>query len=210
MYLMRASARRIGLAAVVLGLVVGTAERADAGSIIYTETSVGSGSLGTISFTNAPFTFTATADTGNITPQPGSILAVATASATVDVSGIGIATVIEPVVVFDQYAPPIGPTTAGFAVGTPGTFGTIMLLANSAFASYNLATSIGPLTGLPGFGMSVETSLGSFALNPFSATFPGTFQASSVVPEPSSFVGAGSGILLLLGYAWRKCRRAAA
>ena len=197
----------------VLAAAVGVVGHAEAGSITYIEAGSGSGYLGTSNFTDALVTLTATADTGNITTY---ILgfAVPAASATVNVAGIGTATITAPVIVFVmdmQQGFPLVPH-AGFAFepGTPNEgFSTIMTLQNSAFASYNLATSIGPLTGPggpTGPGSPFGTSLGSFAFTDFLGT--STFQATAVtVPEPSTLVEAGTSILVLASYAWRRRRR---
>jgi hypothetical protein len=88
----------------------------------------------------------------------------------------------------------------GFSVGNP------------AFLTYDLASSIGPISAGVGSGFTdftVPTSLGKFTWFGEGGTNP-TFTAqlmSAAVPEPATAVLLSTGALGLLGYAWRRRRR---
>src|SRR4051812_22792256 len=82
--------RRLAIgAAAVLGLVVLAAGRGGAGPITYTETVVGSGSLGGTSFTDSLITVTATADTNDILNPATGFFQVGNASVAIQVAGVG-------------------------------------------------------------------------------------------------------------------------
>jgi hypothetical protein len=150
--------------------------------VIYTLSSVGSGRLGTNSFFSAPFTITSTADTSQITHPLTGIFRVPDITATVFVSGIGTATFTIPTINVVNQHNTAG--TPGVGISDPGQ-GLAILFAfgNPALASYDLSTSLGPITGTPGFNnfASFGTTAGDFLLSSASTV---TFQAI-VVPEPS-------------------------
>ena len=88
---------RPGSLAALLAVVLACADATTvAAPIAYTEAVVGSGQLGTSAFTNALVTLTAFADTDNIkgVDTPGPV--VAADSATINVAGIGAATIPVP------------------------------------------------------------------------------------------------------------------
>jgi hypothetical protein len=152
--------------------------KADAVSLIYTWSSIGSGRLGTNSFFDTLFTITSTADVTQIREAPGGVLLVSNIAATVSVSGIGIATFTIPTeTVANRSYSAVG-------TGAPIQDDAILFVENPAFASYDLGCSIGPITGQPGRSIEAQfaTSGGVFALSAVSAV---TFQAIPEPPRPS-------------------------
>jgi hypothetical protein len=120
-------------------------------------------------------------------------------TATVFVSGIGTATFTIPTInVANQGIPAVG-------IGAPNQNLAILFANNnSAFASYDLSTSLGPITGSPTFnGLgSFGTTVGPFFLSAVSTV---TFQAI-VVPEPSILVLLGFGFICVKSQLLRRGR----
>jgi hypothetical protein len=193
---MNAIARGL-VTATVFGLTVGVA---NGGSVLtYTVSGTAtSGQLGTASFTNAFVTFTVIADTSNIVSlvshPSGDIIGFAApaTSATVNVAGIGTATITSPIIeayVFqDNIQAGIGATTNPLE-----NFADLGGLRLPEIATYDLTVPIGPLsgTGIIG-GTIVQTTLGQLYIpsgDPSLVTFAAT------VPEPSTLVLAASAAL---------------
>jgi hypothetical protein len=199
------SKRRFVLAAVVLGMMVAAVPQAEAAPIIYTETAVGSGTLGTTSFTNAAITLTSTADTTNVTNPLASFFGVTNTSAQVTVDSLGTATFTISTDTFDNQT--FSPPAAGVGA-TSG--GSILDTLNTAFATYNLKSSIGPVSGAAFIvpGQAFGTNLGNFVLNSISGNV--TFQATigTAVPEPTSLVMGATALAAGAIYSLRR-RRAA-
>jgi hypothetical protein len=188
--------------AAALGLLALTADRAGASPVAYTVKVVGSGSLGNTPFNNELITITATADTNNVMYLNHVVPIVTNATATVTVRGIGGGTF------------PDGTTStvdtpyhswAGIVSNTEN-LDFILGAENPAFATYNLKSSIGPLSGTPLFSppVSFETTAGE--LNILYTTGKATFHAhvsTGAAPEPATLGGAGLAALAGLAYAWR-------
>jgi hypothetical protein len=173
--------------------------------ITYTEIFTASGTLGTHTFTDAMVTITGTGDTANAS---GGVNVLTTAS--VSVAGIsGTGTFNDSIAAFATGNNKQG-GTAGFADVTSGGM-SIVVTANTAFASYDLTTSIGPVSGsnLDISIGSLSTSAGGFSfqfdsmdlLSSFTATL-----ATTATPEPASLTLLGLGVASLAGYAWRRRR----
>jgi hypothetical protein len=200
---MNHATRRIVLVVAGLGSIVGVAARSEAAPITYTETVVGSGSLGGIPFADALVTLTQVADTNNVVD--GLFHTVQNDTVNVNVVGIGTATTT-------------AGTTTTLSASASGGFGglysiggstAILALSNSAFVTYDLRSSIGPLSGQAAVsGIFVPTNAGLFKISSVSSN--ATFQATgtTAVPEPSSLIMAGISILALSGVAWRRKRGA--
>ena len=159
--------------------------------IEYTMTGVASGRLGLTRYTNADYTITSLADTIHITTS-GSVLSVLDTSATISIAGVGTATVTVPFYTYDNQ----GDSLAGFyyslAIAGPG-------LMNAAFATYGLASPIGPVGGSSTTrGVGFNTSAGLF--DPSTLTLS-TFQASTAVPDAApTLCLLGLGLLALTGF----------
>jgi hypothetical protein len=125
--------------------------------IIYTEQALASGTLGGRTFTNALITMTLVGNTGNVTGG-GGFFTNTVGTFTLNVSGIGTATFTDSMEVFDNQT--LSPAAAGFGDNTAG--GSVLDTFNSVFASYDLTSGIGPVSG-PSFiwpDLSFGTTLG--------------------------------------------------
>ena len=130
-------------------------------------------------------------------------------SATVNIAGLGIATFTDNGThVFVAQATPFFTGAVGIAAGTiANPEADILDIANPAFGTYGLTTSIGPLSGAASGGgggaFSFATSSGPLFFDSFFGT-DGTFQAI-VVPEPPSLALAGIAVVAGLGV-WVRLR----
>ena len=150
---------------------------AAASPVIYTLTGIGTGSLGADPFSDASFTITSTADTSDITESVG-VFSVSDSLATLFVSGLGTATFTIPTMTVDN-------TAGAAAISAPVQNMAILADFSPAFSSYDLNSSLTPVTGTPAFNSDTGfgTTAGDFSLSSVSSV---TFQAE-VVPEPSVF-----------------------
>lgn len=199
--------------------------------ITYTETGAISGSLGGIDFLDATITITGSGDTDNITHgQPccfGNRLGVSTV--TFDLAGFGTGTFTDLVGVFVNQTNLGGPSNplpgeetgisgAGFSDATLNF--AILFTVDPVFATWDLSTDIGPLTG-PGFcncegnpppfdpifGISFPTTLGLLHISAPDPTF--TANAASVpLPATLPLVVAALGAWGWVG--WCRKRKSAA
>jgi PEP-CTERM motif len=174
---------------------------AHADTVTYTETATVTGSLGGTPFTNATVTLSGTGETANITSIFTNIYDLLL-PVSVQVSGIpGTYTFTD----FVQVAANQNVSGAGF--GDVSVDLAILFTDASAFSSYNLASSIGPISGTP-VGNPLyhfPTTGGSLILNDVSSvSFQAVDQSPGVTPEPSSFALLGTGILALAGTARRR------
>jgi hypothetical protein len=150
---------------------------AAASPVTYTLSGTGTGSLGADPFSDASFSITATADTSSITESLG-VFFLSDSIATLFVSGVGTATFTVPTMMVDN--------TAGAAgISAPNQNMTILANYSPAFSSYDLSSSLAPVSGTPAFnpGTGFATTVGDFTLSSVSSVI---FQAE-VVPEPSAF-----------------------
>ena len=174
-----------------------------AAPITYTVTAIGTGSLGGSSFTNAAVTVTLTGDTAGVTHPFGSTFN-NFGPATVNVAGIGTGTFTNSMIVF------CSPTAAGIEDNV--LFLDVLDTASAAFASYECATAIGPVTGPALFngGSAFPTSLGDFILTDVgNSTFMaalGPVVAQSI-PTLSEWAMVAMGMLLAAGAVWHLGRR---
>ena len=86
--------------------------------------------------------------------------------------------------------------------------GAVVYVGNLAFATYDLTTSIGPISSLPGlFVHDYATTLGNFTMT--SVTGNATFTATvspAAVPEPASIMLLATGVATLVGGRSRRRR----
>jgi hypothetical protein len=173
---MRSVSKRLALALVSVGLLAASS-RAKADMITYTETVQATGLLGSSFFSNALFTFSFVGDTTNVTSTPGVLFQNLVGTATVSVNGLTF-TLTSPSEVADGVTSGSASIGEGFA---------ILGVQNSAFTTYDLMTSIGPITGTTAFNLSDSFTTSGGSLTFFLVAPTDTFQASAV-PEPASIL----------------------
>ncbi len=196
----------------ILSLALGAAALCSASPITYTFTTTGSGTIGATSFTNALATVTGVGDTSAIFIAPAppfspDTFVIDPPLFSITISGVGTAT-------FSGTSPTLGGhgyifdnqtnTVAGFGIESDHDD----ISNNSSFATYALATSIGPLAGSRMSFTGEATSLGSLTFTP---TANGTFTAAvgpAGAPEPSSLFLLLGGLGLIMTR-WRRAARPA-
>jgi hypothetical protein len=195
--------RRFALA--TLGLLLVGAGPSEASPVVYVATFAADGELGATSFVDSLVTLTFVGDTANIFEPIATVFANTAGTATVEVAGVGTATFTGTVGVFSNQTGQVG----GFV--DTGLNRDLVDIGASEFGAYDLSTSIsidGTASSL-GLNTAFGTSVGDFVLRAVSGG--GTFSAEvtpSVVPEPSTAILAAMGGAGLLGYGWRRRRRA--
>jgi len=176
----------VGITGTLLG-----ASSAFAVPITYTEQAVGSGSLDGVAFTDASVVLTMINDTGNVTGSAPVFTNLGTL--TVSVAGGAPETFTNTTHAFSNQRV----TTVGFTE-------TVDILddVSASFATYDLTTAIGPITGTPIIDASTSypTSSGAFNLSSVSGnvTFTATLAA---VPEPSALALLAAALAGLFGIA---------
>ncbi len=170
-----------------------------ASTITLTYSGTASGSLGQTSFSDAAFTVTGVGDTANffVNPANSTVLDLALDSASIDIEGQGIFSFTGVMGAFVAHNAQL----AGFAHADGGGSDLIHSAVDASLASWDLASSIGPITGsgdILQWGIApASTSGGTLVL--FNATTPITFQAtvSNATPEPGSVLLLISGAVVL-------------
>jgi hypothetical protein len=170
--------------AVAMGLFDGATRQAPADPITYTESFTATGTLGGGAFSGL-LTITGTADTSNVT-QRASEYTVLTA-ATLTIGGGSAIRITDAITAIDNQ----GGELAGFRDTTTSQF---LYNENSAFATYDLKSSIGPSSGTVFYSPDrvFSTSAGDLVITggEDTATFTAVLSPASV-PEPSSLVMCG-------------------
>lgn len=170
------------------------ARQANADAITYTESGTATGSIGLTNFTDVLVTITFAGDTSNVTGASG-LFTNSVGTATITILGITYA-FTDSLYVFDNQ-----PFSVVGIADSALPSDILDTINSSAFSTYGLTTSIGPVTGTSGFnrGTDYGTSAGNLVFGDMSAT--STFTATgpaAAVPEPSSLVLLGAAIAGLL------------
>ena len=165
--------------------------RLDAAAIVYTFNGFGTGTIGSVQFTDAAFTLEVFANTNNVETIQfpdgrGGFVPLDTVdddSSRITIAGIGNALFASPERIFCNRSL----STAGFGHGTdhPSNQFDQLDVTHPAFSSYDLRSAFGPINGgtVQEFFDNEQTTRGALS---FSAVRDVTFTA--VIPEPSASV----------------------
>jgi len=192
--------KKLAFAVIAIALLMcGSSAHAD--TITFTETVTLSGSLDGTSFTNALVTFTVVGDTSNSSNGGSGSVYRLPGVTTVNVAGVGTDTLS------DASTGAADNQTLGLAGVSDFTthLGLVFTVDPSAFDTYFLTTSIGPVSG------SSEVSLTSFATDNGSLVISAgartaTFGAVEATPEPAALAMMGIGLFALAAVAKWKVR----
>jgi len=165
---------------------------AQATPITFSFTGVGSGNLDTTVFTDAAFEVLISADTDDVSYDiyGPDTPAIEDLSGTIDISGVGIGTFVNPLYVFDNQKN----SAVGF--GNLTEYDLIdLFVIGVGLDTYDLTTPFGPITDLdPFFWQFVDVNL-SIGVLTFTSMSYATFTA---IPEPTTVLLVGLGGLALL------------
>jgi hypothetical protein len=227
---MRSIFASVGLALALVGF---TAQQANASPITYQFSGTGSGAIGGTPFTNALVLYTGTADTGDVETllfMGFTFYAVALDSLTVNIAGIGTATVTDPTEIFDipqtiidpdGEIPPLPGLILGRIDNPPdlSSFTGMAAVFSNSLAGYDLTTAIGPISGIGGVGFNENCAPGpdpcigtSRGLLSFTSNIEDEGTVSAVlppvpVPEPATLLLTGGGLATAFVRRRRRGRR---
>lgn len=174
--------------------------------LTYTETVTTSGTLDGSAFTNQLVTITLTGDANGVMNFGSELLS--TGPASVTVAHVGSDTFTDSMAVLEV------PLNQTGGISDRSISDDVLDTINSAFASYALNTTVGPLSGTSnsdtdknGSPIPFPTAGGTLILNgPFDVDHPSTFTATAAAgtPEPGTLAMFGAGIAL---FAFRRFGR---
>ena len=189
--------RLILILAATCGAIAFCASPAAAAPVTFIHTGSGSGSLEGVPFDVSAFSITASGDTGNRTAFDSSGYFIDHDAASIDIAGLGTLTFLTDTRTFVNN----GSSIVGFS--RAGVSGADLFNGpqDSAFATWDMLSSIGPISGTAGLLQwtlsPVETNLGTLVLDG-SEDIAATLQAIvSPVPAPGAvLLGAlGAGLV---------------
>jgi PEP-CTERM motif len=189
--------RPVAFAATLAVALLGRVSPLLATPITYSETVTATGMLGASAFTSALVTITLTGDTVNVI---GFSTLLNPGIAIVTVSGLGAATFT------DADLRAVDNQTLARAGISDFTLGRAILFTdNVVFATYDLKSPIGPIFGPAVFNINFgfPTNSGNFSLA--SITGNSSFTATTV-PEPTSLLLLGTGLVGVVGCCSRRKR----
>jgi len=180
-----------------------------ADTITMTHTGLGSGSIGTTTFTDAAFTITDIGDTGNRQSFTGGFF-IDDTSASINIAGLGTFNFTTGTRTFVNN----GSEEVGFSRATTTGFDLFDGPANGAFAAWDMLSSIGPISGTALLqqwtGASfpdVDTNGGVLVFDTMTSDTTFTATVNNAVPEPSSTVPLAIGCLGIVAVARRRWTR---
>lgn len=193
--------RHLVLVLAVIGCVAAfSASSASAASILFIHESSGSGSLAGVPFDTSDFTIRATGDTNSRGFISGpDVYYIDHDTTTIEIDGLGTLTLLEGTTTF------VNNMYAGVGFGRAGGSDLLDGPSDPAFATWDMLTSIGPVSGVGAamqWGSGIETDRGLLILDdnwtsgvPWDV--PVTFQA--IVGDVASVPAPGAVLLVALG-----------
>ncbi len=187
---------------VTMLLVASVVLPANADPVTYFFTGTANGTLNGVGFSGALLTVTAAGDTGNVTSNAGIFQIDTFSSVQIFISGFGTMDVLGTSYVFDNNTNAV----AGFGNENLVHCCDVIQVYDPAFALYDLKSSIGPIGNAvdPSTGdwINMGTSLGSLTVTDYrDYSFTATV---GTIPEPSSLLLLGSGLMAGAGIIRRK------